>query len=155
MNLTVRIFDVGEEHVPRHLAVYAQRLYPFENPFACSFEHVSRVHSCHGPAKAGHYARHADAFVTRHVRSVRLLADHRSIRGVPLQTAPGPANGNQPGSGLPSASPQKLWTLTPSSRTGRRPASVRSSNCTALGTRSASSRVGAAVWLRVIVVKSE
>ena len=30
-----------------------------------------------------------------------------------------------------SSSPQKLWTLTPSSRTGRRPASVLSSNCTA------------------------
>ena len=26
MNLAVRIFDVGEEHIPRHLAVNAQRL---------------------------------------------------------------------------------------------------------------------------------
>src|SRR5437588_7728122 len=64
------------------------------------------------------------------------------------------ANGNR-SHGRASLSPHRLCTLTPSRRTGRRPASVRSSSCTARETMSASSRVGGAVWLRVTVVKSE
>ena len=50
--------------------------------------------------------------------------------------------------------PTKLWTLTPSRRTGRRPASVLSSRLTARRDQLASSRVGGAEWLRVTVVKS-
>src|SRR5262245_12611910 len=51
-------------------------------------------------------------------------------------------------------SPERLWTETPSRRTGRRPASVFDSSATARAAISASLRVGVAVWLRVIVVKS-
>jgi hypothetical protein len=49
-----------------------------------------------------------------------------------------------------------LWTLTPSSRTGLVPASVRSSNAIARAAISSGSHVGGVrEWLRVIVVKSE
>src|SRR5262249_2126057 len=62
-------------------------------------------------------------------------------------------NGRRSGS-VAASSVHRLCTLTPSRRTGRRPASVFSSSRTARADRSASSRVGGAVWLRVIVVKS-
>ena len=54
-----------------------------------------------------------------------------------------------------SAGRLKFCTLTPSRRTGRLPASVRCSNCTARATKSCSSWLGAALCRRVMVVKSE
>jgi xanthine/uracil permease len=48
----------------------------------------------------------------------------------------------------------KFWTLTPSSRTGRLRASVRSRSATARPAMVDSLRVGASEWWRVMVVKS-
>jgi len=41
VNLAVRIFDVGEVDVPRHLTVDADRLNPLENSVAGALQHVS------------------------------------------------------------------------------------------------------------------
>src|SRR5206468_8848183 len=75
------------------------------------------------------------------VRSVRLQPDLSSdVRSVRLQPDP---KGSQ-SDGTRSPSPQKWWTLTPSSRMGRRPACVLSSRCTARSTIAATSRVAGA-----------
>jgi hypothetical protein len=40
VDLALRILHVGEAHIPRHLAVNAEGLYPLEDSVACAFEHV-------------------------------------------------------------------------------------------------------------------
>src|SRR5262245_49958905 len=119
VDLAVGVVYVGEKYVPRHLPVNADRLDSFQYAVSSSFKHSSPKYSTQRTRASRKQLESAWPGSTVSATSSEVTKRH--------QDAPSPKGSRSDGS-TRSASTQKLCTLTPSSRTGRCPASVFSSN---------------------------